>query len=180
MKTTKTEKETIMSMKRLILTAVLAAGAFVHQSAQAQAPITVEVLAGPAQFTDRVDVQVRNKFVGRGTDTINLQDASNIITARVTFQPGAVFPWHTHPGPVLITVVEGEFIYTLAEDCLDRWYPAGTALVDAGFSNVHSAHNPSDSQETVVIATFLGIPPGEGPTTFVNGPAPDVCPLPTP
>jgi quercetin dioxygenase-like cupin family protein len=171
-----------MRISPLVVTAVLAAGAFVHQSAQAQEPppITVEVLGGPAEFTDRVAVQVRNKFFGRGTDTINLQDASNIITARVTFQPGAVFPWHTHPGPVLITVVEGEFIYTLAEDCLDRLYPAGTALIDAGFSNIHSAHNPSASQETVVVATFLGIPPGEGPTTFVDGPDPDVCPLPTP
>lgn len=169
-----------MRISPLVVTAVLAAAAFAHQPAQAQAPITVELLGGPAEFTDRVAVQIRNKFFGRGTDTINLQDASNIITARVTFQPGAVFGWHTHPGPVLVTVVEGEFIYTLAEDCLDRWYPEGTALIDAGFGNVHSAYNPSFSEETVVVATFLGIPAGEPPTTFVDGPDPEVCPLPTP
>jgi len=167
-------------ISRRIATVALAAVVFTQTPAQAQNPITVELLGGPAEFTDRVAIQVRNKFYGRGNDVINLQDASNIITARVTFQPGAVFPWHTHPGPVLITVVEGEFIYTLAEDCLDRWYPAGTALIDAGFSNVHSAHNPSAIQETVVVATFLGIPPGEGPTTFVDGPDPEDCPLPMP
>lgn len=169
-----------MRISNLVVTAVLAAGAFFNQPAQAQDPIAVELLGGPAEFTDKVAIQIRNKFFDRGTDTINLQDASNVITAKVTFQPGAVFPWHTHPGPVVITVVEGDFIYTLAEDCLDRWYPAGTALIDAGFSNVHSAYNPSDSQETVVVATFLGIPAGEGPTTFVDGPDPEDCPLPTP
>jgi len=169
-----------MRISTVVMIAVLGAGLLVHQPANAQDPITVDLLGGPAEFSDRVAIQIRNKFLGRGTDTINLQDASNIITARVTFQPGAVFPWHTHPGPVLVTVVEGEFIYTLAEDCLERWYPAGTALIDAGFGNVHSAYNPSFSEETVVVATFLGIPPGEGPTTFVDGPDPDVCPLPTP
>ncbi len=169
-----------MRISTLVVTAVLAIGALFNQSAQAQDPISVELLGGPAEFTDKVAIQIRNKFFDRGTDTTNLQDASNVITARVTFQPGAVFPWHTHPGPVVITVVEGDFIYTLAEDCLDRWYPAGTALIDAGFSNVHSAYNPSDSQETVVVATFLGIPAGEGPTTFVDGPDPEDCPLPTP
>jgi quercetin dioxygenase-like cupin family protein len=169
-----------MRISTIVMLAVLGTGLFVRQPAQAQNPITIELLGGPAEFTDRVALQVRNKFFDRGTDTINLQDASNIITAKVTFQPGAVFPWHTHPGPVLVTVVEGEFIYTLAADCLDRWYPAGTALIDIGFGNVHSAFNPSDSQETVVLATFLGIPPGEAPTTLVDGPDPDVCPLPTP
>lgn len=169
-----------MRISNHIVAAILVAVAFIHQPAQAQDPITVELLGGPAEFTDRVAIQVRNQFDGRGTDTINLQDASNMITARVTFQPGAVFGWHTHPGPVLVTVVEGEFVYTLAEDCLDRWYPAGTALIDAGFGNIHSAHNPSASQETVVVATFLGIPAGEAPTVFVDGPDPDICPLPLP
>lgn len=167
-----------MHISHCIVAAALAAGAIIHPSAEAQ--ITVELLGGPAEFTDAVAIQVRNKLDGRGTDTINLQDASNIITARVTFEPGAVFGWHTHPGPVLITVVEGEFIYTLAEDCLDRWYPAGTALIDAGFQNVHSAYNPSLVNGTVVVATFLGIPQGEAPTEFVDGPDPDICPLPSP
>ena len=169
-----------MRKSTAVLIVVLGAGLFAHQSALAQSLIAVEQLGGPAEFMDDVAIQVRNKFYGRGTDTINLQDASNIITVRVTFQPGAVFGWHTHPGPVLVTVVEGEFIYTLASDCLDRWYPAGTALIDAGFGNIHSAYNPSLVDETVVVATFLGIPAGEPPTVFVEGPDPDDCPLPSP
>ncbi len=137
--------------------------------------------APPAEFTDDVAIQVRNKFYGRGNEVLNLRDASRIAVAKVTIQPKAVFPWHTHPGPVLITVVQGDFVYVLADDCVERWYLPGQAVVDAGFDNIHTAFNPSDSEETVVIATFLGGIAGE-PLTNTNVPAPDpsVCPLPTP
>jgi hypothetical protein len=39
---------------------------------------------------------------------------------------------------------------------VERTYPAGTALVDPG-NNVHYAFNPTGG-ETVLIATFLGVP----------------------
>ena len=149
-------------------------------SADVPPPLQVELLTSISEFTDDVSIQVRNKFWGRGTDVMNMADASNIVVAKVTIQPKAVFPWHTHPGPVLITVVEGNLVYTLADDCLDRWYLPGSALVDAGFGNVHTAFNPDESAETVLIATFLGVPAG-GPLTIpVAGPDPVVCPLPTP
>lgn len=124
-------------------------------------PISVELLAGPAAFTDDVAAQIRNKFVGRGTDVMNLRDASNIAVAEITIQPGAIVPWHTHPGPVLITIADGEedadaFVYVLAEDCVERSYQAGEALIDAGGNNVHLAYNPSETDATVVLATFLG------------------------
>lgn len=164
------------------LVTVTLAWAATLQTAMAQdpPPLKVELITPIAEFTDDVSIQVRNKFWGRGTDVMNMTDASNIAVARVTIQPKAVFPWHTHPGPVLITVVEGDFVYVLADDCLDRWYPPGTAVIDEGFGNVHTAYNPSDSQETVVIATFLGVPAG-GPLTILDpGPDPGVCTLPTP
>jgi quercetin dioxygenase-like cupin family protein len=150
------------------------------QAAHAQAPLQVELLTPVSEFTDDVAIQVRNKFWGRGTSALNMKDASNIAVARVTIQPKAVFPWHTHPGPVLVNVVEGDFVYVLAEDCLDRLYLTGQAVVDEGFGNVHTAYNPSDTEETVVIATFLGVTPGSPLTIPVEGPDPAVCPLPAP
>lgn len=131
-------------------------------------PITVEVLSGPAEFTDDVAAHIRNKFEGRGTDVMNLRDASDVAVAEITIQPGAVFPWHTHPGPVLITIADGDeggaFVYILAEDCVQREYTPGQALVDAGGDKVHTAYNPSDEHETVVVATFLA---ADGPLTVV-------------
>lgn len=69
------------------------------------------------------------------------------------------------PGAVLITIAEGEFTYVLAEDCVRREYGGGEALVDAGGDNVHTAYNPSDTDETVVVATLLDTPDAPDPVT---------------
>ena len=114
-------------------------------------------------FTDDVAVQVRDRPDGRSTDVINLRDASRLATAEIVIQPGAAFPWHTHPGPVLAAVAEGDedgaFVYVYGDDCVERPYEVGEAFIDPGDS-VHTAYNPSETDETVVIATFLDV--GEG------------------
>lgn len=100
---------------------------------------------------DDVEPSVRLR-AGRGVPT------SRTLVVKFTLQPGAQFPWHTHPGPVIVTVQQGTLIYTLASDCIDRSYPAGTAFVDPGHGTVHTAHNPSDLTETILYATFLDFP----------------------
>jgi quercetin dioxygenase-like cupin family protein len=80
-------------------------------------------------------------------------------------QPGAQFPWHTHPGPVIVNIVQGELVYVQATDCVERAYPAGTVFVDPGRGNVHSAFNPSDSVPTIFVATFLDFP-ADGPLSI--------------
>ena len=110
---------------------------------------------------------------------LDLTDLSNVAVARFTVQPGAQFPWHTHPGPVIVTVTQGELVYVMAEGCHEAAYPAGTAFVDPGRGMVHSAYNPTDG-ETVVVATFTEVP-ADGPLSITEGitaPA-DNCGLPT-
>jgi hypothetical protein len=132
-------------------------------------PITAEPLTQRHTFTDDVAVQIRDKPDGRSTEVINLRDATHIAVVEITIQPGAAFPWHTHPGPVLATVIAGDddgaFVYVYADDCVERPYEVGEAFVDPGRGNVHMAHNPSETEETVVIATFLGAPE-DGPMTL--------------
>jgi quercetin dioxygenase-like cupin family protein len=145
------------------LIAVLLIGANVLPSA-AQAPpppIATEFLTGRAVFTDDVDLKVKTKLDGKATRVVNVKDPSRTVTARFTVQPGAQFPWHTHRGPVIVNVVEGELVYVPAEDCVEREYPAGTAFVDPGHGHVHSAFNPTDDV-TVFVATFFEAP-AEGP-----------------
>jgi quercetin dioxygenase-like cupin family protein len=141
--------------------------------------ITTTPIGPRSEFTDDVAAQIRFTFDGQKRQVLNLKDASSMTTVEITIPPGAVFPWHTHPGPVLINVAEGEFVYKLAEDCTDREYSAGEALIDAGGDNIHTAYNPGTT-DTRVIATFLGAPV-EGPLTIPAVlPPPAVCPLPTP
>lgn len=133
------------------------------------APIEATLLTadGHHLFPDDVAVQVRDRPDGRSTDVINLRDASRLATAEIVIQPGAAFPWHTHPGPVLAAVAEGDaegaFVYVYGDDCVERPYEVGEAFIDPGGS-VHSAYNPSETQETVVIATFLDVAEAEGLT----------------
>lgn len=139
--------------------------------------ITARPISPRSTFTDDVATRIRFRFDGQPRQVVNLRDASTLTTLEITIPPGTAFPWHTHPGPVLINVAEGEFVYRLAADCVDRTYRAGQALVDAGGDDVHTAYNPGSS-DTTVIATFLGAP-AEGPLTIpVTGPDPAVCPLP--
>lgn len=115
-------------------------------------------------FTDNIRVQVGVQPDGRAEHVVDLADASRIAVLEITVAPGGRFPWHTHPGPALAAVTSNELVYIYADDCVERSYPAGTAFVDPGGDNVHTAYNPSDTVETTVIVTILGAPE-EGPLT---------------
>jgi hypothetical protein len=128
------------------------------------APIVAEPLTMRHAFTDDVAVQVRVKPEGRANEVVNIPDASNIAVVKFTVQPGVRFPWHTHPGLVMVSVTQGALIFVYADDCVQRPFPTGTAFVDPGFGNVHYAFNPT-AGETVIVATFLGVPPAPAPLT---------------
>ncbi|HUC33473.1 MAG TPA: cupin domain-containing protein [Ilumatobacteraceae bacterium] len=153
---------------------VVAAGAVAAGTLHAQdpppPPIAVEVLTQRAVFTDDVELQIRNKLDGHATDISNSQNPSRTVVAKITVQPGAQFPWHTHPGPVIVNVAQGELTYIMAHDCVDRPYGAGTAFVDPGRGMVHTAVNRTGAV-VVLYATFFEVPQS-GPLTIpVNAPA---------
>src|SRR4249919_2795933 len=90
---------------------VLLYGAPAHADPTTPTPVAVEVLTPRAAFTDDVAMQTRLKLAGHGTDVIKSADASRVVTTQVTVQPGAQIPWHTHHGPVFVTIAEGELTY---------------------------------------------------------------------
>jgi quercetin dioxygenase-like cupin family protein len=80
------------------------------------------------------------------------------VVVQYTIEPGAVFPWHSHAGPVVVNVVQGSLVYVPADGCMEHTYPAGTAFVDLGRGHVHSAYNPSSTTNTILVATFFEAP----------------------
>jgi len=142
-------------------------------AAQGPPSISTELLTGRAVFTDNVDLKFKIKLDGKATDVANLKNPSRTLTARFTLEDGAQFPWHTHPGPVVVNVVEGELTYVGADDCVERQYPAGTAFVDAGGDHVHTAFATG---ETVLVGTFFKAP-ASGPLLIPAGAA---CGIPNP
>lgn len=124
------------------------------------------------EFTDEASLQFRFKLEGGSTTVINSHDPSQMVVARITVQPNAQFPWHTHPGPVLVNVAEGHLTYVQASDCVHRPYPAGTAFLDPGRGNVHTAY--AGAGGAVLIATFFEIP-DTGPLTIPVEGFDDAC-----
>ena len=114
------------------------------------------------EFTDEVSIRIDMKAEGESeTQVFDLDDASHLVVAEVIVQPGAVFPWHTHPATSISIIEEGDLVY-VTETCVERHYPAGTANVDSG--QVHTAYNPSETEEMVMLATMIGAP-ASGPLT---------------
>jgi quercetin dioxygenase-like cupin family protein len=148
------------------LVAALLISASVLPSAAQQPPPPIDVvpLTGRAVFTDNVDLKLKTKLDGKATDVANVKNPSRTVTARITVQPDAEFGWHTHPGPVVVNVVEGQLTYVAADDCVEREYPADTAFIDVGGDHVHNAFNPTNGP-TVLVATFFRAP-AEGPLTI--------------
>ena len=141
------------------LLAVAVIGANVLPSVAQQAPtITPEPLTSRAVFSDDVGVKFKIKRPGEEAVVVNAKDASRTAVVKFTVDPKARFPWHTHPGPVVVNVTQGELVYVPADDCEPRSYPAGTAFVDPGHGHVHSAYNPSTTVPTVFYATFFQAP----------------------
>lgn len=150
-----------------VLVAVATAGTARASTVPDPEPIAVEMLTPRSTFTDGVVVGFEVTLDGIVAHQINVDAPSHAVVAKITTQPGARFPWHTHPGPVIVNVTQGELVYVQASDCVERHYPAGTVFIDPGRGNVHTAYNASDG-ETILMATFLEAP-AEGPLTITEG-----------
>ena len=141
--------------------AALVALAFVGMplAAAAEEPPPIQVTPVSQErgaFTDEVAIRIEMDAEGESeTQVFDLEDASHLLVAEVIVQPGAVFPWHTHPATSISIIEAGELVY-VTEECVERHYPTGTANVDSG--HVHTAYNPSETDELVLLATMIGAP----------------------
>lgn len=74
------------------------------------------------------------------------------IQTRVDFAPGAVAPWHSHPGEELIYVPEGKLEFQLEGEKPVTLGVGDVLFVPAG--KVHMARNPG-SVKGVELATYI-------------------------
>ena len=146
---------------------LMAAATVLPASAESQPPpIAVELITPRSTFLDSVSLKLAIKHEAHGNRIVRVDDPSRTAVARITVQPGARFPWHTHPGPVIVNVVQGELTFVEGDGCEERVYPAGSAFADSG-GDVHSAYGSSDAP-TTLIATFFRAP-ASGPLTVTEG-----------
>jgi quercetin dioxygenase-like cupin family protein len=149
--------------------------------------IVLPVLAGIALATPGVNV-ISAPVHARGThedrlavygDKIHLKAKHGVsvdfATQQIVIGPGGATGWHSHPGPVLVTVKTGELTLVYADDpsCEGRTYRAGQSFVDRGSEMRHIALNKTPAN-VELWATYL-IPGAPGTPFRIDEAAPGHC-----
>jgi quercetin dioxygenase-like cupin family protein len=106
---------------------------------------------------------------------LQTKDALDVATQQIVIAPGGTTGWHSHPGPVLVTVKSGEVTLVYADDatCQGRTYRAGESFVDRGDEHVHTALNRG-SVNTELWATYL-VPGAPGTPARIDAAGPGTC-----
>jgi quercetin dioxygenase-like cupin family protein len=101
---------------------------------------------------------------------LQIKGDTDVFTQRIDIGPGGHTGWHSHPGPVLVTIAAGALTLYQGNDptCSPRTVTAGESFIDPGGGNVHIARN--EGTETLTLyATYL-LPPSAGARTDVENP----------
>lgn len=113
---------------------------------------------------------------GEAKVTVKTRGDVDIVTTTATIAAGGFTGWHSHPGPVLVTVTQGALTVYNVPDCQPQVYPTGTGFVEESPKIVHLVRNEG-SEEARFTATFI-LPVGavrridEPQPTEVNCPIP--------
>jgi hypothetical protein len=155
---------------RLMLPAMILLGV-VAGVAVATPPIGVLSAPVHARGTIAEQLNVHSK------EGVKLQtkDGLDVVTQQIVIAPGGTTGWHSHPGPVLVTIKSGEMTLVYASDatCQGRTYTAGESFVDRGDEFVHTALNRG-SANLEIWATYL-VPGEPGAPARLDAPASGTC-----
>jgi quercetin dioxygenase-like cupin family protein len=119
-------------------------------------------------FSDDIKATFRIKEHDRST-IVRVDDPSEMVTGRISMIPGGALPWHSHPGPVLVTVAAGELTLVDSHGCEVRRYPTGSSFMDSGQGHVHVAFN-GGTTDVLIYATYLDVPAGTSPLVPAENP----------
>jgi hypothetical protein len=148
--------------------------------------VLLPLLAGVALATPGIGI-ISAPVWARGTHAeelnvhskagVKLQTKSPVdfVTQQIRIAPGGSTGWHSHPGPVLVTVKAGALtiVYASDPDCVGRTYGVGESFVDRGDENVHNAFNRTNV-ELELWATYL-VPGAAGSPARLDEADPGIC-----
>jgi oxalate decarboxylase/phosphoglucose isomerase-like protein (cupin superfamily) len=120
-------------------------------------------------------VGVTPNVIGRGTygaynvqaadpRTVDFSSAStrpvDIVVRTHDYAPGSSTGWHTHPGPVFITVVEGTLTFYEYDDkgCSAKVVSKGQGYVDSGRGHIARNESAAPAKDVSVIVAPVGQP----------------------
>ncbi len=128
--------------------------------------------ATPTNFT-RGTLQSGDK-INTANLKLKIRTDIDVFTQSITITPGGHTGWHSHPGPVFVTIASGAMTFYDGDDptCTPIVYGVGDTFIDEGGGHIHIARNQG-STNLVLYATYL-LPVGAAPRTDV--PDPGNCP----
>jgi len=135
----------------------------------------IGILSSPVHARGTLDArQVVNSKSGVHLKT---KGSVDVATQQIVMEGGGSTGWHSHPGPVVVTVKSGALRLIYADDptCEGTVYEAGDSFIDRGDAVTHIARNVSPTAQVEFWATYLV--PGAPGTGFRNdvSPAPNNC-----
>jgi len=111
------------------------------------------------------------------TDQLKLDVRADVdvVTQTITIAPGGHTGWHSHPGPVIVTITAGAMTFYDGDDpaCRPVVYSTGDSFIDRGGGHVHIGRNEGTTN-LVLYATYL-LPVGA--PLRIDEPAPGNCPF---
>ena len=149
------------SYNRLRYSALAAGVAFVI----AAAFVAVAVASPPSGVTPTVlargtydAFKVRSYPQGPGDFKAESKSATDIVVRQHVYAVGPSTGWHTHPGPVFITVVEGEVTFYERDDptCTGKVVKAGEGYVDTGEGHIGRNESGQPARDVTVIIAPVG------------------------
>ncbi|MBA3455045.1 MAG: hypothetical protein H0T42_18290 [Deltaproteobacteria bacterium] len=86
--------------------------------------------------------------------------AVDVITRQHDYLPNSHTGWHTHPGPVFITVVSGTLTFYESDDpsCTPVVVTAGNGYVDHGHGHIARNETGAAARDITVILAPPGLP----------------------
>jgi quercetin dioxygenase-like cupin family protein len=76
---------------------------------------------------------------------MDVKGDSDLYLNQLTFTPGAQSGWHSHPGPSLVTVIEGT-LTVYHDDCTFETVTAGQSFTDLGCGDIHNVVNETAAE----------------------------------
>jgi quercetin dioxygenase-like cupin family protein len=180
--------KSLTQFKRIRILPLLIAPALVPLAALTPAPafatpscgVTTTNLLDPVLFgyfpSGLLDLMCNEHHEYRWGLMLKAKGDSDLYVNQLTWEPGGQAGWHTHPGPSLVTVIEG----TLTEyhsDCSFTTHSAGETFTDVACGDIHNVVNETAAEAKVVSVQI--VPHGQPRRIDADDPGcPNVPPCP--
>jgi hypothetical protein len=135
---------------------------------------TTSMLVGRGTYAGRFSV-FRKQKADDWKLKIEASDDTDVAVQTITFAPGGHSGWHSHPGPVFITVKTGTMTFYRADDptCTGVVRHAGEGFLDGGDEVAHIARNESGAPAENVVVYFAP----QDAALRIDEDAPSNCPF---